>query len=219
MQVQYKKFGEIITEQQAEFITHDKEYLQNGIVKIIEDMYDPQTITSVIYYKDLTETDEQVFDKYRAIKTVTSIYIKTRDYRSNPPYIIETKETFWRDGENFVDQLITTRELVDPLKRISAFEGNNRELPISHPEYRGVSKAIYFGTEKAGVAIPCLSTSFMGYGGQFDASLYDPGWWDDDQDEEYFDLAETIDFLAPFNFLPQSIKDWFLTDIFYAPPF
>lgn len=217
MQIQYKELGELITEQQAEFTPHYKHYLQDGIVKIIEDKLG-STIESVIYYKDSTETDEQVFAKYRDITTVTSIYIKTRDYQANPPYIIETQEIFWRDGESFVDQLVTTRELVDPLKRISAFEGNNRELPTSHPEYRGVGKAIYFGTEKARIAIPCLTTNFVGYGEPFDASLYNPGWWDDDQDNEIFDLAGTINFLAPYNF-PQNIKDWFVSDVFYAPPF
>ena len=37
MQIQYKVLGELITKQQAEFTPHYKHYLQDGIVKIIED--------------------------------------------------------------------------------------------------------------------------------------------------------------------------------------
>lgn len=217
MSIQYKNlFNKLITEQQAELKgSHYKEYVKNGKVKIIEDkLY--STVERITYYKDSEETNDQIFLKYKNIPTIKTIYIKTRDYQTHPPFVIESKETFWRDGEAFVDQLITTKELIDPTGRIGAWEGFNRELETTDPEYRGVSKIFYFGSKDDDFLyeIPNLSTSYPGYGSPFELARFDPGISDDDQDIELFDMDETIAHLSNYS---QEIIEWFLNDEFLPP--
>lgn len=218
MSIQYKNlFNQLITEQQAELKgSHYKEYLKDGKVKIIEDkLY--STVERITYYKDSEETNDQIFLKYKNISTIKAIYIKTRDYQTLPPYTIETEETFWRDGETFVDQLVTTKELIDPSGRIGSWEGFNRELETTDPEYRGVSKIFYFGSKEDDYLyeIPHLSTSYSGYGSPFEVARFDPGISDDDQDIELLNRHETIAHLSNYS---QEIIEWFLNDEFLPPP-
>lgn len=217
MSIQYKNFfNKLITEQQAELEgAHYKEYLKNDKIKIIEDkLYN--IVERITYYKDSGETNDQIFLKYKNIPTIKAIYIKTRDYQTRSPFVIESKETFWRDGEAFVDQLITTKELIDPSGRIGAWEGFNRELETTDPEYRGVSKIFYFGSKDDDYLyeIPNLSTSYTGYGSPFEVARFDPGISDDDQDIELFDSDETIAHLSNYS---QEIIEWFLNDEFLPP--
>ncbi|AYN03386.1 MULTISPECIES: hypothetical protein [unclassified Flavobacterium] len=217
MEIQYKNISDkLITVQQAELEgAHYKEYLQNGIVKIIEDkLY--SKIESVIYYKDHGETDEEIFTKYKDILTITALYIKTRDNQTHPPYIIETKEIFWKEGETFVNQQVTTKELIDPSGRIGAWEGFNHELAPTDSEYRGIGKIFYFGAKNNDYAyeIPNLSTGYQGYGNSFEVARFDPGLSDDDQDIELFDRNETISYLSNYS---QNIVDWLLNDEFLPP--
>lgn len=217
MNIQYKNLSDkIITTQQAELEElHNKEYLENGKVKIIEKKLFSK-VQWVTYYKDSWETNEEIFNKYKNILTITAIFIKTRDYQTRPPYTIETEETFWRDGDTFIDQLITTKKLIDPSQRIGSWEGFNRELETTDPEYRGVQKIFYFGSKDDDYLyeIPHLSTSYPGYGSSFEVARFDPGISDDDQDIELFDRNETIANLSNYS---QEIIEWFLNDEFLPP--
>jgi len=217
MNIQYKNLSDkIITTQQAELEgLHNKEYLENGKVKIIEKKLFSE-IQWITYYKDSSENNEVIFNKYKNIPTITTIFIKTRDYQTRPPYIIETEETFWRDGEQFVDQLVTSKELIDPFGRIGAWEAFNRELSSTDPEYRGIGKIFYFGDKDDDYVneIPSLATSYVGYGNPFGEARFDPGLSDDDQDIELFDRNETISHLSNYS---QNIIDWFLNDEFLPP--
>jgi hypothetical protein len=151
------------------------------------------------------------------LTTVTFLFIKTRDYETRPPYIIENEEFFLREGETFLDQLITTKKLIDPLGRIEVLERNNRNLPTNDPEYRGISKGFFFGDKDDDFlfGIPTLMTNYEGYGGDFEVAEYDPKIAKDEvQDIEFFDREETIQRLRNYS---QNIVDWFLNDEFLPP--
>lgn len=216
MDIQYKTLSDkIITAEQAEIMLHNKEYLENGEVKIIEKKLFSE-IQWITYYKDFQETDEEIFDKYKNIITVTSIFIKSRDFKTYAPYIIESKETFWREGKIFNDQLITIKKLIDPTGRIGAWERFNRELATTDFGYRAVGKIFYFGSKDDDYpyGIPYLSTSYNGYGTPFETATFDPGISDDDQDIELFDRDKTSEHLNNYS---QEIIEWFLNDEFLPP--
>ncbi|GAA6764914.1 hypothetical protein AAFH68_08480 [Flavobacterium sp. CGRL1] len=217
MNTQYKNTSNrLITAQQAELEgSHYKEYLQDGFVKIIEDRLYSE-IESIIYYKDPEETDDEIFAKYKNISTINAIRIKKRDHQTQTPYIIETEEIFLRDGDIFINQLLTIKELIDPSGRIGSWEVFNKELPSTDPEYRSVGKIFYFGSrdDDFDYEIPSLTTNYTGYGNLFEESRFDPGLSGDEQDVELFDRNETIAHLSNY---PQEIIEWFLSDEFLPP--